>query len=75
MFHRFKDTQGHTRQINILFDKFPLVVNDGDEEWLTNTVDFLHDNQASEEVIQALKQAFTTQLPQAVGMGFTIRLF
>ena len=75
MFHRFKDTQGHTRQINILFDKFPLVVNDGDEEWLTNTVDFLHDNQASEEVIEALKQALTTQLPQAVGMGFTIRLF
>ena len=70
----FKDAQGHTHQINILLDNFPLVINDGDEEWLTNTFEFLHDNQASDEVLEALKRAFTTQLPQAVGLGFTIRL-
>ena len=75
MFLQFKDIQGNNRQINMLFDKFPLIVNDGYEEWLTNTVDFLMDNDGDEEVIEALKAAFKTREEQQVGMGFSIRLF
>lgn len=74
IFTNIKTRSGAVRRINLIADKFPMVLNDGFEDIYTNTVEFIQDNRGDAEVIEAVKAMLKTQEPQLVGMGFTIRL-
>lgn len=74
IFTNIKTRSGAVRRINLIADKFPMVLNDGFEDIYTNTVEFIRDNRGDAEVIAAVKTMLKTQEPQLVGMGFTIRL-
>lgn len=74
IFTNIKTRSGSVRRINLIVDKFPMVLNDGVEDIYTNTVEFIQDNRGDSEVLEAVKMMLKTQEPQSVGMGFIIRL-
>lgn len=75
MFVQFNDVRNNTRRMNLLFDRIPILLNNGVETRLTNTVDLLHDHGDDLQVLEAIKALVLTREPQSVGAHLTIKLF
>lgn len=74
IFLTIKDSSGNERRVNLIADKFPMILNDGEADMVTNTSDFISDNNGDPEVVEAVTKMLHTRKEQPVGMGFTIRL-
>lgn len=74
IFITVKDPEGNDRRVNLIADKFPMVLNDGHIDLVTNTAEFISDNHGDSDVIQAVTEMLQTRKEQPVGMGFSIRL-
>ncbi len=74
IFITIKDSEGNDRRVNLIADKFPMLLNDGHVYLVTNTSDFISENGGHPEVIAAVTKMLETRKEQTVGMGFTIQL-
>lgn len=75
MFVQTTDVNKNTRHFNLLYDKVPVVLSDGHQNWLTNTFDVLHDYNGEKQVVLVLKRLFETKKTQSLTKDITIRFF
>ena len=74
MFFDIPDRAGNTRRINVLFDKFPVVLQDGDTLLQTNTAEVIMGHDGHPEVINAVIRLLKTREAQSLGTGQTLKL-